>query len=317
MSLNPFRRPQGRPVVYGHRGARGVLPENTMASFRYLRETGAQGLEIDVQNAAGRVPVVVHDPLIPMQLARGPDGQWLTAPGPKIHDLSLAQVQSYDVGRLNPHHAYGESFPEQAAHDGETVPSLAQVLNWAAGETGLILNIEIKSHAMRDDLGDPPAVLVETLLQALSQQPVPGEVLVSSFDWRVLAHLHRVAPHLARGYLSYEQPGAHQTIFEGSPWMAGLSLAEYGDSLPRLIAAQGGQCWCAYHRDLTEGLVQAAQALGVAVNAWTVNAPEDITRMITLGVDGIITDYPARVIGECVASASTGKRDTSSATKLS
>jgi len=297
MTPNPFRRPHGAPIVYGHRGARGVLPENTLASFRYLRETGAQGLEIDVQNAAGQVPVVVHDPFVPMQLARGPDGQWLRAAGPKIRDLSLAQLQAYDVGRLNPDHAYGKSYLDQQARDGERMPSLDQVLDWAAAEDGLILNIEIKSYATRDDLGDPPAVLVETLLQALAHSLFPGEVLVSSFDWRVLNAVQRLAPNLARGYLTFEQPGDHLTVFEGSPWMAGLSLAEHADSLPRLLAMQGGQCWCAYHRDLTEARIRQAQELGLAVNAWTVNDPDDIARMIAWGVDGIITDYPARVRG--------------------
>ncbi len=296
MTLNPFRRPEGAPIIYGHRGARGVLPENTLASFRYLRRTGAQGLEIDVQNAAGHMPVVVHDPFMPMQLARGADGQWLREAGPKIHDLSLAQLQSYDIGRLNPDHAYGTAYPDQQPRDGERIPSLDQVLDWAAGDSGLILNIEIKSYATRDDLGDPPAMLVEALLQALARHRVSGDVLVSSFDWRVLAELQRRAPDLARGYLSYEQPGEHLTIFEGSPWMAGLSLAGHADSLPDLIAAQGGRCWCAYHRDLTRARVMRAQDLGVAVNAWTVNTPDDIARMRDIGVDGIITDYPERIL---------------------
>jgi len=297
MTPNPFSRPHGAPIIYGHRGARGVLPENTLTSFRYLRETGAQGLEIDVQNAAGQGPVVVHDPFVPMQLARGPDGAWLRATGPKIRDLSLAQLQAYDVGRLNPNHAYSKSYPDQQARDGERIPSLDQVLDWAAGEVGLILNIEIKSYASRDDLGDPPAMLVEALLQALAHSRPSAEILVSSFDWRVLDEVQRQAPDLARGYLTYEQPGDHLTVFEGSPWMAGLSLAQHADSLPGMIAAQGGRCWCAYHRDLTEARIRQAQDLGLAVNAWTVNDPDDIARMAAWGIDGIITDYPARVTG--------------------
>jgi glycerophosphoryl diester phosphodiesterase len=295
MTPNPFRRLHGAPIVYGHRGARGVLPENTLASFRYLRDTGAEGLEIDVQNAAGQVPVVVHDPFVPMQLARGPDGEWLRAVGPKIRDLSLTQLQVYDVGRLNPHHCYGKPYPDQQARDGERIPSLEEVLDWATGEDRLILNIEIKSYATRDDMGDSPAMLVESLLQALAHHRLPSEVLVSSFDWRVLDELQRLAPDLARGYLTYEQPGEHLTVFEGSPWMAGLSLTQHADSLPGLIAAQGGRCWCAYHRDLTEARIRQAHELGLAVNAWTVNNPDDIARMVAWGIDGIITDYPARV----------------------
>lgn len=293
---NPFRRPMGAAFVYGHRGARGALPENTIASFRYLRETGAQGLEIDMQNAAGQVPVVVHDPLVPMQLARDPNGNWLPAPGPKVHGLSLAELQAYDVGRLNPDHAYGTRYPEQKPLDGARIPSLDEVLEWAQGEHGLILNIEVKSYATRADLGDPPDVLVETLLQALDRYKLDGPVLISSFDWRVLSLLREQAPELARGYLTYEQPDENLSIQEGSLWMAGLSLAEFDGSLPRLIAAQGAKCWCAYLRDLTEDRLKEAQAMGLAVNVWTVNDSEDIARMAAMGVDGIITDYPARAM---------------------
>ncbi|MCC5962282.1 MAG: hypothetical protein JJU09_04055 [Rhodobacteraceae bacterium] len=297
-SVNPFRRPPGAAVVYGHRGARGVLPENTIESFRYLRDTGAQGLEIDVQNAAGQVPVVVHDPLVPMQLARDCGGNWLPAPGPKIHDLSLAELQAYDVGRLNPAHAYGTRYPQQRPRDGLRVPSLDEVLDWAQAEHDLILNIEVKSYATRSDLGDPPEVLVEALLRALDRYILSGRVMISSFDWRVLRLLQTQAPELARGYLTYEQPDENLIIHESSPWMAGLSLAESDGSLPGLIAAQGAQCWCPYIRDLTEAKLKEAQDLGLAVNVWTVNETADIERVIAMGVDGIITDYPAQVMAQ-------------------
>ncbi len=293
---NPFLRRRGAPLVYGHRGARGVLPENTIESFRYLRETGAQGLEIDVQNAANRVPVVVHDPLIPMQLARDPKGNWLPEPGPKVHDLSVAQLQAYDVGRLNPTHPYSTRYPQQRPLDGARIPSLDAVLDWAQNEAGLILNIEVKSYATRADLGDPPETLVEDLLSALFRYKLAEQVLISSFDWRILTTLRTQAPEVARGYLSYEQPDDNLVTQEASPWMAGLSLAEFDGSLPRLIAAQGAQCWCAYFRDLTEARLSEAHKLGLAVNVWTVNEPADVAQMIAMGVDGIITDYPAQVL---------------------
>lgn len=296
--VNPFRRPLGETCIYGHRGARGVLPENTLESFRHVRDTGVQGLEIDVQNAAGRVPVVVHDPLVPMQFAREPDGSWLPGSGPKIHDLSLVQLQAYDVGRLNPAHPYGARYPRQQPLDGARIPSLDAVLDWAQNETGLILNIEVKSYATRADLGDPPEILVEDLLSVINRYAVAKQVLISSFDWRVLSALRERSPDMARGYLTYEQADDNQTINENSPWMAGLSLADFGGSLPRLIAAQDAQCWCAYFGDLTEARLREAQDLGLAVNVWTVNEPSDVARMLAMGVDGIITDYPEHVLAQ-------------------
>ncbi len=295
---NPFRRPQGAPVIYGHRGARGMWPENTLESFRLLRATGAQGLEIDVQNAAGRVPVVVHDPHVPMQIARDASGNWLDASGPKIHELSVAELQSYDMGGLKPGHAYGTRYPEQKPLKGARIPTLQAVLDWAQAEAGLVLNIEIKSYATRTDLGDPPEMLAEDVLRLLERFALTGRVVISSFDWRVLTALREQAPEVARGYLSYQQHDDFLTIEEGSPWMAGLSLAAYDGSLPRMIADQGARCWCPYFHDLTEADLKAAQDLDLAVNVWTVNDAGDAGRMIAIGVDGIITDYPERVIAE-------------------
>lgn len=292
---NPFRRPKGQPLVYGHRGARGVLPENTINGFRYLSDIGAGAVEFDVQNAAGGVPVVVHDPLMPAQLARDPQGAWLPEPGPKIRDMAVAEIQRYDVGRLNPDHSYGTRYPDQQPLDGARIPTLEEVLDWAQDADDMILNVEIKSYATRDDLGDPPAALVDAVLGALTRHGLRSRVVVSSFDWRILSELRRTAPDLARAYLSYAQAGPDCTIFEGSPWMDGLSLAQFGGSLPRLIAAQGAQCWCPYFRDVTRETVAEAEALGLAVNVWTVNDATDMRAMRALGVDGIITDYPARL----------------------
>ncbi|MCH8466567.1 MAG: hypothetical protein LAT78_08375 [Roseinatronobacter sp.] len=290
---NPFRRPKGQPLIYGHRGARAVLPENTMAGFEYLAEIGVSAVEIDVQNTQGGVPVVIHDPLMPMQLARDGAGNWLPAPGPKIRDLTVAEVQAYDLGRLHPDHDYGKRYPNQRPVDGARAPLLADVLDWQAKHDGMILNIEIKSFAHRDDLGDPPAALVASVLAALARHDLAARVVISSFDWRVLSDLQALAPEIARAYLSYQQPGEEITITDGSPWMDGLSLAQAGGSLPRLIAAQGARAWCPYFRDLIPEALAQAHACDLAVNVWTVNAADDMRAMLEMGVDGIITDDPA------------------------
>ncbi|ATX64658.1 glycerophosphodiester phosphodiesterase family protein [Roseinatronobacter bogoriensis] len=293
---NTFRRPEGRPLVYGHRGARGVLPENTQEGFSYLRAIGVAGVEIDVQNTADGVPVVIHDPLIPMQLARDEAGNWLDAPGPKIIEMSAEELRRYDVGRLRPDHAYGTRYPDQRARDGARVPLLSEFLEWAVKDPALYINIEIKSFAHRDDLGDPPRILAKTVLDALAHQRIQQPCVISSFDWRVLGAVRAFAPEVARGYLSYEQPGEECTIFDGSPWMDGLRLSDHSGSLPRLIAAQGAQCWCPYFRDLTPERLAQAHDLGLAVNVWTVNEVADMIAMTEMGVDGVITDYPERML---------------------
>lgn len=301
--LNPFRRPKGQPLIYGHRGARGVLPENTMVSFDYLREIGLRGVEIDVQMTADSVPVLIHDPRVPMQIARDPQGNWLSEPGPKVIDLTAQELLRYDMGGLRPDHPYGARYPQQRAVDGAKVPLLSEFLDWAAQDPDLMLNIEIKSFVDHEDLGAPPPVLVAGMLKELAGRGLEQRCLVSSFDWRVLSALRDMAPDIACGYLSDVQPGPDCTIFDGSPWMGGLRLSEYGGSLPRLIAAQDARCWCACFSDLTQERVTEAHDLGLAVIVWTVNEPADIHAIIEMGVDGVITDYPERALASLGAFA--------------
>lgn len=282
-----------RPLVYGHRGARGVLPENTMESFRWLRAQGIAAVEIDVQLSADGVPVIIHDPLMPAQLARDAQGRWLQAPGPKIIDLTLAELQRYDLGRLNPDHPYGARYPDQQPADGARIPILAEFLGWAQEDPALTLNIEVKSFAHRSDLGAAPAHLAEAVAGAIAARGLANPLVISSFDWRVLSALHRIAPELPRGYLTLEAT-EEANIFPGSPWMDGAALRLNDTELPRIIADLGGKFWCPFHRDLSAARVSAAQALGLGVNVWTVNDPDDISRMMAMGLDGIITDYPQR-----------------------
>ena len=303
---NPFRNPEGQPLVYGHRGARGVLPENTMAGFDYLRDIGLPGVEIDVQLTSDGVPVVIHDPRVPMQLARDARGNWLPEPGPKIIHLTVEELLRYDVGCLHPHHPYSARYPDQRAVDGARVPLLAGFLDWAEQSPDMMLNIEIKSFADQEDLGAAPDALAGALVDALAGRGLAQRCLLSSFDWRVLRVLRDIAPNIARGYLTEEQPGPDCTIFDGSAWMDGLRLADHGNSLPRLIADQCAQCWCAFYRDVTHKRVAAAHELGLAVNVWTVNDTDDIQAMVAMGVDGVITDYPERAL-ECLAREDTAR----------
>ncbi len=283
------------PVIYGHRGARGVLPENTMEGFRWLRAHGVPGVEIDVQLGADGVPVVIHDPLIPAQLARDAGGRWLSAPGPKVVDLTLAELRGYDVGRLNPDHPYGRRYPDQRPADGARIPTLADFLSWAGADSEFVINIEIKSFADRSDLGPAPEALAETVVDAIDTHAIANPLLVSSFDWRVLEALERIAPKVARGYLTLEA-GDEKNIYPDSPWMGRAAAQWAANDLPGVIAQLGGRHWCAYHREVTAERLSAARARGLRVTVWTVNAPDDIARMIALGVDGIITDYPQRAM---------------------
>ena len=122
-------------------------------------------------------------------------------------------------------------------------------------------------------------------------------VTIQSFDWRALREVKRVAPTIPTSCLTIESTGMN-TMAPGadgrSPWHAGLALADY-PSVPALVAAAGCSTWSMFWRNLTPALVADAHARGLAVLAWTVNEPADMERLIDMGVDGIITDYPDRL----------------------
>ena len=99
--------------LQAHRGCRGLLPENTLAGFEHALRLGVTTLELDIAITADGVPVISHDPALNPAITRDAKGQWLTERGPLIRSLSLAQVQSYDVGRINPSSRYARDFPNQ------------------------------------------------------------------------------------------------------------------------------------------------------------------------------------------------------------
>ncbi len=113
--------------LQGHRGTRGLAPENTLPAFAKALAIGVTTLELDTAITRDGVVVISHDPRVNADIARGADGRWLEARGPAIHDLAYAELLAYDVGRLKPGSAYAKSFPEQVAVDGTRIPRLADL----------------------------------------------------------------------------------------------------------------------------------------------------------------------------------------------
>src|ERR1700693_2508103 len=127
----------------GHRGTRGLAPENTLAAFRRAIEIGVTTIETDMALTRDDVIVISHDPFLNPDVVRGPDGHWLTSQGPPIRTLTLAELRRYDIGRLNPASQYAREFPEQRAVDGERFPQLSELFELGKGEL-LRFNIETK-----------------------------------------------------------------------------------------------------------------------------------------------------------------------------
>lgn len=274
--------------LQGHRGARGLAPENTLAAFGRALDVGVTTLELDVGVTADGVVVVHHDLALNPSITRDASGAWLARRGPGLNALTFGQLQGYDVGRIDPASSYARTFALQEPHDGARIPSLAQVFDLVkARGTPVRLNIETKLSPEQPGDTVPPEAMVDALLQAIAAAGMADRVGIQSFDWRTLRRVQQLAPGIPTAYLTSRNVG-------DPAWTAGLRLADHG-SVPRMVKAAGGTTWSPSAATLTEALVKEAQALGLKVVPWTVNEPADMQHLIAWGVDGLITDYPDRL----------------------
>jgi glycerophosphoryl diester phosphodiesterase len=284
--------------LQGHRGARGLAPENTLAGFARALEIGVTTLETDLAVTRDGVIVLSHDPVLNPAIVRGPDGQWLAAPGPAINSLTLAELKRYDIGRIKPATKYAQQFAGQMAVDGQRIPTLGELFDLAksSGKTPRF-NIETKLSPEKPDEAPDAETFARLVVEAARGAGLTRRVTIQSFDWRTLTAARRLAPEIETVCLTYEK--TLQDRVDGgarrpSPWLAGLDPAAHGGSVPRLAAAAGCGTWSPYFRELSPAAVDEAHALGLKVVPWTVNARDDLARIIDMKVDGLITDYPDR-----------------------
>lgn len=285
--------------LQAHRGGRGLLPENTLASFENAIRMGVTTLELDIAITAEGIPVISHDPALNPAYTRDASGQWIKAHEPLIRNMTLEQVQSFDVGRLNPAHAYAREFPDQQPRDGQRIPTLAAlfklVKDLGARDIHFDMETKINPHYPANTLA--PQAFVERMLAVIREAGMTERVMVQSFDWRTLELLHRMEPRLRTMYLTMNSP-SYSTVKDGA-WTAGHLLKDHGDSVPRLVKASAGSAsgviWAPNFNDLTPALLGEARALGLQVIPWTVNDKPQMLRLIEWKVDGIITDYPDRL----------------------
>lgn len=285
--------------LQGHRGARGLLPENTLPAFAKALSIGVTTLELDIAITRDGVIVVSHDATLNPDITRNPDGLWITRNDITIHALNWAEVQHYDVGRIRPDSAYAQRFLNQQAADGTHMPRLVDVFKLArrAGNSTVRFNIETKISPEHPQRTLPPAEFARALIALVVDENLASRVTIQSFDWRTLQVVQREAPQIATAYLSAQQSWQNNIRAQeaSSPWTAGLHISGYGGSVTRMIKAAGGAVWSPYFDEVTRESVREAQQAGLKVVVWTVNDAADMARMLDLGVDGIISDYPDRL----------------------
>ena len=265
--------------LQGHRGARGTAPENTLAGFAAALALGVDTLELDTGVTRDGVVVIHHDRRLNPDIARGPDGRWIEAPGPLLRELDFKALRRYDVGRLRPGSEYAARFPEQAPADGARIPRLAELfaLVRKAGNDEVRFNIETKISPAAPAETLPPEAFARALVGEIRRAGVAARTTVQSFDWRTLHAVERAAPEIATVYLTGRRRGGSQ---------------------PQAVHAAGGRIWSPHYEELDTAALVEARGLELKVVPWTVNEPGFIERFLDLGVDGFFTDYPERVRAE-------------------
>lgn len=255
-----FAQFEQRPLVMAHRGGRGLWPENTLYAFEQAAAMGVDVLEMDLHSTADEVLVVMHDDTVD----RTTDGS-----GP-IQSLTLAEIKALDAGyRWSADE--GQTFPYRG--QGITVPTLEEVF---AAFPDMALNIEIKQ-------AEPS--LVEPFCQLMREHGLGERVLVASFHQETVEAFRQACPKVATS----SGEGEVIALFA----LSKLFLeATYG---PAAQAVQVPEYRSGLHV-LTPRFVDAAHSRGLEVHAWTINETPDMQRLVALGVDGVITDYPDRLM---------------------
>ncbi|MEL6534988.1 MAG: glycerophosphodiester phosphodiesterase family protein [Bacteroidota bacterium] len=263
--------------IQGHRGCRGLYPENTLAAFRHAMQLGVTTLELDVVISGDGQVVVSHEPWISGTFCTSPQGGALSEDKSlNMYHMSYAEIQAYDCGTVQ-----HPNFPEQKKLMA-TKPLLSEVLDTierealALGRTPLRYNIEIKSKPSTDGKFHPAPPEFSKRVYEVIETYVPWErVTIQSFDFRVLKYWNRNFPEITLAALVSQ------------PYSVRKLQRKLGFS-PAILSP--------YFRLINSRTVKDFQNAGIQVIPWTVNSEEDLVKVMALGVEGIITDYPDRLI---------------------
>ncbi len=303
-----------RPWNIAHRGGAALKPENTPAAFADAVARGADGAELDVQLTRDGEVVVFHDNRLKPDICRDGMGEWLSPPTPKIVDLTLAELRSYDVGRAKPGSKYAAAHPDLSPVDGERIPLLSDVVEIAKrAAKPFYLFVELKTSFADRSLSARPEALAEATVKVLKARDYLERAIFVGFDWPGLLHAMKIEPKARCWFTTLAQswfrdaapppeddPPAEPALkmlrylarTGQSPWAGGFDAVNYGGSILKAIKAAGGEGWFPYFPDATDAAVAEARALGLKVGAWTVDETADMSALIARGLDALCTDRP-------------------------
>lgn len=256
-------------LIQGHRGCRGLLPENTLPAFKAALEGGADVLEMDLAVSKEGELVVSHDPFINPQICQYKDGRPLASPI-LIHNLTLAEIKSFDCGSLK-----HPNFEQQIPVPKTEIPTLAEVFEFVRTSSDLralsiSFNIETKIFPEHPEYTVGPDEFVSLVMKAFKNSGFMERITLQSFDFRILIKAKAIDPSIKTVAL-VDDPAIDMPLL-------GKQLGVFAVS-PNFTL-------------LSESLVSSLHEADLQVIPWTINEQDDWQRALDMGVDAIITDYP-------------------------
>ena len=261
--------------IQGHRGCRGLLPENTINAFLHAIDLGVTTLELDVVITKDKKVIVSHEPWISAKICLDTSGNKITGINEKtlnIYEMTYENVKQYDCGSVQ-----HKEFPDQ-----RNTPSIKPKLNDVFQEVEeyvkknnllpIDYNIEIKSKYQTDNKFHPqPEEFVELILAVIEEYQLKSKVIIQSFDERILNVAHDKAPEIRTALLTANQLGFRHNL-------------QRLDFTPTIFSPN--------HFWVTQSMISFFHKEGIQVIPWTINEEQRMIDLIEMGVDGIITDYP-------------------------
>jgi glycerophosphoryl diester phosphodiesterase len=264
--------------IQGHRGCRGLMPENTIPAMLKALDFGVNTLEMDVVITKDNKVVVSHEPWMEKEITTKPDGSFITTTAESmeynIYKMDYAEVKTYDVG-MKQHPRFSQQAKIKAIKPllGDLIDS---VENYCKEKKlpKVQYNIETKSLPAGDKKFHPlPAEFVELLMAVIKEKKIEDRVIIQSFDFRTLKYVHEKYPFVKTAMLIED---SEEKDFNGQLESLGFTPTIYSPNFTLV----------------DEDLVKFCHEKGMKIIPWTVNVKKQIKKLRKMGVDGIITDYP-------------------------
>lgn len=259
--------------LQGHRGARGLMPENTIPAMKKAMDLGVN-LEMDINFSKDKKAIVSHDHWLNAAFVLTPEGKEMPAETQKenrLYDLKYKDIRKYDVGSK-----FYATFPEQKKMKAY-IPLLSELIDSVelyAKQKNYPLphyNIETKLSEKGDNINHPtPEVFVKKLMKVINSRKIADRVMIQSFDPRTLEIIHKKHKNVQTSFL--------------------VSKGKLDDNLKMLSFKP--DIYSPNYKLVTKSLVAQCHKMGIKVIPWTVNTKEEIEKIKSMGVDGIISDYP-------------------------